>query len=77
VLLVTHDVDEAVLLADRVLVLKEGSISLDLEVGIPPPRRVGGPEFDALRDRFLDELGALDPGRGSGVPAPEGSTLAE
>jgi sulfonate transport system ATP-binding protein len=77
VLLVTHDVEEAVLLADREVVLKEGSISLDLEVGIPRPRRVGGPEFDALRDRFLDELGALDPGRGSDAPASDGSTLAE
>jgi sulfonate transport system ATP-binding protein len=57
VLLVTHDVEEAVLLADRVFVLKEGRISLNLPVDLPRPRRVGGPEFDALRDRFLGELG--------------------
>jgi sulfonate transport system ATP-binding protein len=57
VLLVTHDVEEAVLLADRVFVLKEGRISLDLRVDLPRPRRIGGPEFDALRDRFLAELG--------------------
>jgi sulfonate transport system ATP-binding protein len=61
VLLVTHDVDEAVLLADRVFVLKEGRISLDLRVDIPRPRRVGGPEFDGLRDRFLEELGVVQP----------------
>ena len=69
VLLVTHDVEEAVLLADRVLVLKQGSISLDLEVDLPRPRRVGGPEFDALRNRFMAELGVLDPNRGLGAPA--------
>ena len=57
VLLVTHDVDEAVLLADRVLVLTEGRISLDQRVDLPRPRRIGGEAFDALRDRFLLELG--------------------
>ncbi|HXA33378.1 MAG TPA: ABC transporter ATP-binding protein [Acidimicrobiales bacterium] len=63
VLLVTHDVEEAVLLADRVFVLKDGRISLDLGIDLPRPRRIGGPEFDAFRDRFMAELGVLDPGR--------------
>jgi sulfonate transport system ATP-binding protein len=63
VLLVTHDVEEAVLLADRVLVLTGGRISLDVDIDLPRPRKVGGPEFDAYRDRFLAELGVLDPGR--------------
>jgi sulfonate transport system ATP-binding protein len=62
VLLVTHDVEEAVLLADRVLVLKQGSISLDLAIDLPRPRRLGGQEFDALRGRFMAELGVVDPG---------------
>ena len=57
VLLVTHDVEEAVLLADRVLVLREGRICLDVAVDLPRPRRIGGPPFDALRDRLLAELG--------------------
>jgi sulfonate transport system ATP-binding protein len=64
VLLVTHDVEEAVLLADRVFVLKDGRISLDLVIDLPRPRRIGGPEFDAFRDRFMADLGVLDPGRG-------------
>jgi sulfonate transport system ATP-binding protein len=68
VLLVTHDVEEAVLLADRVLVLKEGRISLDQPIELPRPRRIGGPAFDAYRDRFMAELGVLDPGRGLALP---------
>jgi sulfonate transport system ATP-binding protein len=61
VLLVTHDVEEAVLLADRVLVLKEGAIALDVTIDLDRPRRIGGPEFDAYRNRLLAELGVLDP----------------
>ena len=56
-LLVTHDVEEAILLADRILVLKEGRIGFDTRVRLPRPRRAGGEEFDALRDIFLAELG--------------------
>jgi sulfonate transport system ATP-binding protein len=63
VLLVTHDVEEAVLLADRVFVLKEGQISLDLAIDLPRPRRVGGTTFDGYRDRFLSELGVEETGR--------------
>ncbi|MBB5430048.1 ABC transporter ATP-binding protein [Nocardiopsis composta] len=57
VLLVTHDVEEAVLLADRVLVLTDGRISLDAPVHLPEraPRR--SPAFADLRDRLLAELG--------------------
>ena len=55
--LVTHDVEEAILLADRILVLKEGQIGFDTRVRLPHPRRAGGEEFDALRDTLLAELG--------------------
>jgi sulfonate transport system ATP-binding protein len=65
VLLVTHDVEEAVLLADRVLVLTEGRISLDQRIDLPRPRRIGGEAFDTLRDRFLLELG-VGVGAGAG-----------
>lgn len=56
-LLVTHDVEEAILLADRILVLKGGQIGYDTRVRLPHPRRAGGEEFDALRDTLLAELG--------------------
>lgn len=60
VLLVTHDVDEAILLADRVVVLTDGAISLDAEVNVPAPRRRESAEFGALRNRLLTELGVND-----------------
>jgi len=41
VLLVTHDVDEAILLADRVLVLTSGAITVDLPVRLERPRDRG------------------------------------
>ena len=57
VVLVTHDVDEAILLADRVLVLSSGRISLDLPVDFPQPRIRSGRDFSDLRIRLLSELG--------------------
>ncbi len=54
-LLVTHDVSEAVALADRVLLIEDGRIALDVEIGLPRPRR-RGPEFDALESVVLDRL---------------------
>jgi sulfonate transport system ATP-binding protein len=58
VLLVTHDVDEAISLADRVLVLSGGVITIDAAVGAPRPRDRGHPGFTALRARLLAELSA-------------------
>ena len=60
VLLVTHDVDEAVLLADRVLVLTNGHLTLDLAVNLPNVRHRGSHEFVAIRQRLLMELGVDD-----------------
>jgi sulfonate transport system ATP-binding protein len=57
VLLVTHDVDEAILLADRVVVLTDGVISLDVEVSVPTPKARDSHEFATLRRRLLAELG--------------------
>ena len=60
VLLVTHDVDEAVRLADRVLVLKEGALTLDIAVSAG--LSLTSHESAAIRVRLFDELGvhALD-----------------
>lgn len=56
-LLVTHDIDEALLLADRILVLKEGRLAVDISVTLPRPRIRGGQVFDQLWERLLRELG--------------------
>lgn len=60
VLLVTHDVDEAILLADRILVLTDGRLSLDLEVALPEHGRRANAQFTELRKRLLTELGVGD-----------------
>ncbi|WP_026927234.1 ABC transporter ATP-binding protein [Granulicoccus phenolivorans] len=60
VLLVTHDVDEAILLADRVIVLTEGRFSLDQRIDLPHSGRRHLPEFVQLRGRLLSELGVVD-----------------
>jgi sulfonate transport system ATP-binding protein len=57
VLLVTHDVEEALLLADRVMVLEHGKIALDRQVGLARPREQGEPEFNRLRRELLGALG--------------------
>ncbi len=57
ILLVTHDVDEALALADRVLVLGDGRISHESPVTVPRPRDRDHPELIDLRSRLLSELG--------------------
>jgi len=57
VLLVTHDVDEAISLADRVLVLEQGTFVEDLSVDLPAPRQPDNPRFGQLRRHLLTKLG--------------------
>jgi sulfonate transport system ATP-binding protein len=59
VLLVTHDVDEALVLADRVLVLHHGRIT-DAEVHLDRPRHRVDPAFDRARRDLLSRLGVHD-----------------
>jgi len=61
VLLVTHDVDEAIELADRVVMLDEGRIVADvpIDLGTSPEHR--GERFIALRRQLLGLLGVEDP----------------
>jgi sulfonate transport system ATP-binding protein len=57
VLLVTHDVDEAIVLADRVLVLDDGRIGVDLPVDVPHPRSYRDPRLAEYREQLLAALG--------------------
>ncbi|MGX5720276.1 ABC transporter ATP-binding protein [Shinella zoogloeoides] len=58
-LLVTHDVEEALLLADRVIVLSDrpAAIVAEVRVGQPHPRRRDDPDLVALRRSLLEKLG--------------------
>ncbi|MFC0032815.1 ABC transporter ATP-binding protein [Micromonospora chaiyaphumensis] len=56
-LLVTHDVEEALLLADRVLLLDDGVIAEEVPVDLGPAPRPDDPALGALRRRLLDRLG--------------------
>ncbi|MEU3986682.1 ABC transporter ATP-binding protein [Streptomyces sp. NPDC026672] len=60
VLLVTHDVDEAIVLADRVLVLDRGRIGLDLTIDRPHPRSYREPVLGEYRERLLAALGVTE-----------------
>jgi sulfonate transport system ATP-binding protein len=57
VLLVTHDMEEALLLADRALLLADGQIAQELTVDLPRPRSLDHPDFIALRRTLLQGLG--------------------
>ena len=54
--LVTHDVSEAVILADRILVLDEGVIVEDVAVDLPRPRAHGQPEAAVVEGQVLRRL---------------------
>ncbi|HAJ13971.1 MAG: ATP-binding cassette domain-containing protein [Hydrogenophaga sp.] len=66
-LLVTHDVQEAVALADRVILIENGAIALDERIALPRPRSRGDAAFAAIEKRILDRV----------LQQPEGETSAQ
>jgi sulfonate transport system ATP-binding protein len=55
-LLVTHDVAEALTLADRVVMIEDGKITLDIPIELPRPRRRGSVDLAILEERILSRL---------------------
>jgi sulfonate transport system ATP-binding protein len=75
VLLVTHDVDEAIELADRVLLLDAGKIALDLRIELGAPRSRRSPRFLDYREALLSALGVGAPSPDNPVSAPSAPAL--
>jgi sulfonate transport system ATP-binding protein len=55
-IMVTHDVAEAVALADRIALIEDGAVALDVTINLPRPRSRGAAEFGALEERILQRL---------------------
>ncbi len=55
-ILVTHDVSEAVALADRVLIIEDGRIAHDIDIDLKRPRERGSADLAALEGTILREL---------------------
>lgn len=58
VLFITHNIEEAVYLADRILILsqKPASVKEDVVVDLPRPRDINSPEFVRLRSYVTDQI---------------------
>jgi len=61
ILFVTHDIDEAVQLADRVIVLshRPTSVQMILRIPMPRPRKLSDPAYLDMRDRILAAIGLV------------------
>ena len=60
VVMVTHDVDEAIVLADRVVVMDDGRIAHHETISVSHPRRRGDPALEAHRSQLMAQLGVDD-----------------
>lgn len=55
-ILVTHDVEEAVAIADRVLLIEDGMIKLNQSINLPRPRQRTHPNFSIYVEEILDQI---------------------
>ena len=67
VLFVTHDIEEAVQLADRIIVLshRPATITDVIDVNLPRPRDIDSPEYLGIRDEIFDLMGLAQTGAGA------------
>ena len=56
IIFVTHDVEEALLLGSRVLIMDKGRVRESLTVQLPRPRQAADPSFQKLRQKILQAL---------------------
>jgi NitT/TauT family transport system ATP-binding protein len=82
IVMVTHDIDEAVLMADRALIMagSPGRIVHELAVDLPDPRERQSPEVQAMRKRLMDsfhDAAHSRPGGGSADVENEALTASE
>jgi sulfonate transport system ATP-binding protein len=70
-LLVTHDVQEAVALADRVVLIEQGRLGLDQTVSLARPRARGSAEFAGLEAQMLARVLQTEPSATQHAAAPE------
>jgi NitT/TauT family transport system ATP-binding protein len=85
ILLVTHDIEEAVQLADRIFVMsaRPSRVKATVNVDLPRPRDIDAPEYLALRDLVMSniEFGGMDapsaPAEADGGSAPKRKTTVE
>jgi len=77
VLLITHDVDEAILLADRALVIDQGNLSTAIPIDLPRPRELGQEGFLGLRKRLLGAIGVTESETNGATPLRGVATLRD
>lgn len=72
ILFVTHDVEESIQLADRVVVMtrRPATISTIVEVNLPRPRDLDSPEYLSLRDEIFEVMGLDHAGLNAAAPRP-------
>ncbi|HSC75225.1 MAG TPA: ATP-binding cassette domain-containing protein [Pseudomonadales bacterium] len=75
-ILVTHDVQEAIALADRILLIEDGKIGLDLHVNLPRPRQRGSVAFAELESTVLQRV-LQQPAKAELPPIPEVKTISQ
>lgn len=55
-ILITHDVEEAIVLGDRVVLIEDGQIILNQSITLPRPRHRGDPRFASLKEHILNRV---------------------